>query len=93
MFPILFKGLGNLGKPYKIRLRPDAKPFALYTPRCVPLPLWTKVKTEVERMDSLSVITKVEEATECCAGMVMVPKNNGKLCICVDLKPLSESVM
>ena len=64
--PSVFKGPGNLGEPYKIRLRPDAKPRSLYTPRHVPLPLQTKVKTELERMESLGVITKVEEATVVC---------------------------
>ena len=61
LFPNLFKGLGNLGKPYKIRLRPNVLTFALYTPRRVPLPLRTEVKTELERMESLSVITKVKK--------------------------------
>ena len=92
LFPNLFKGLGNLGKPYKIRLRPNAKPFPLYTLRCVPLPLQTKVKTELERMESLGVIMKVEEATEWCAGMVVDPRNNGKVRICINLKPLNETV-
>ena len=31
-FPILFKGLGNLGEEYKIELKPDTTTFALYTP-------------------------------------------------------------
>ncbi len=38
-FPKLFQGLGNLGDPFEIKLKPGATPFSLFTPRCVPLPL------------------------------------------------------
>ena len=40
----------------------------------------------------MGVISKVEEPTEWCAGMVVVPKSNGKVRICVDLTKLNESV-
>lgn len=32
-FPTVFKGLGSFGEPYTINLSPDAKPYALFTPR------------------------------------------------------------
>ena len=35
----------------------------------------------------------MEEPTAWCAGMVVVPKKNGSIRICVDLKPLNENVM
>ena len=37
-FPELFKGLGKLKDSYKIKLREGATPFALTTPRRVPIP-------------------------------------------------------
>ena len=43
-------------------------------------------------MEEMGVISKVEEPTEWCAGMVVVPKPNGKVRICVDLTKLNESV-
>ena len=44
-FPKLFKGLGKLDGPdYVIKLKPDAKPHALCTPRRVPVPLFSKVR-------------------------------------------------
>ena len=43
-------------------------------------------------MESIGVISKVSEPTAWCAGMVVVPKQNGNLRICVDLKPLNENV-
>ena len=42
-FPKLFQGLGTLKGDYQIQLKPDAKPFALYTSRNVPIPLCEKV--------------------------------------------------
>ena len=43
-------------------------------------------------MEDLNVISKVEQTTEWCAGMVVVPKPNGQVRICVDLTKLNESV-
>ena len=44
-------------------------------------------------MESMGVISKVDEPTPWCAGMVVVLKTNGKVRICVDLKPLNENVL
>ena len=43
-------------------------------------------------MEELRVIAKVNEPTTWCAGMVVVPKANGKVRICVDLTRLNQSV-
>ena len=58
----------------------------------VTIPLMTKVKGELERMLELGVISEVEEPTKWCAGMVVVPKPNGQVRICVYLTKLNESV-
>ena len=90
----LFTGLGTLkGEPYEIRLKPEAQPFALYTPRNVPLPLRQKVKEELSRMQSLGVISPVGEPTPWCAGMVVVPKKSGAVRICVGFRPLNDNVL
>ena len=38
------------------------------------------------------VITKIEEPTDWCAGMVVVPKKAGPVRICVDFTKMNESV-
>ena len=43
-------------------------------------------------MEEMGVIVKVTDPTEWCAGMVVVPKQNDKVRICVDLTRLNESV-
>jgi len=92
-YPTVFSGLGNLGEEYEIHLKPDAVPRSLSTPRHVPLPLQPKVQEELTRMEALGVISKVDEPTPWCAGMVVVPKKGGAIRICVDLKPLNENVL
>ena len=92
-FPSLFRGLGNLGEEYIIRLKPEAKPHSLFTARRIPLPLREKVKNELDRMESTGVISKVEEPTPWCAGMVPILKRDGTVRICVDLKRLNENVL
>ena len=91
-YPQLFHGLGELEGEYEIKLKPDAQPFAIMTPRRIPLPMKSKVKEELARMEKLGVIRKVDKPTNWCAGMVTVPKSNGKLRICVDLTKLNENV-
>ncbi|XP_054871220.1 uncharacterized protein K02A2.6-like [Amphiprion ocellaris] len=91
-YPKLCQGLGLMQQPYTIKLKPNAVPFSLATPRRVPIPLLGKVKKELERMESMGVISRVEEPTEWCSGMVPVPTKNDSVRICVDLTHLNEAV-
>ena len=66
--------------------------FCIYIPRHVPLPLREKVKQELDCMESSSV-KKISKPTQWCVGIVVVPKKEGKIHICVDLKPFNEKVL
>ncbi|KAL6459873.1 hypothetical protein MHYP_G00316320 [Metynnis hypsauchen] len=91
-FPKVFTGLGRLEGDCHIRLREGAVPYALTTPRRVPIPLTEKVKEELKRMEEMGVISRIEKPTEWCAGIVVVPKPNCKIRLCVDLTKLNESM-
>ena len=91
-FPQLFTGLGRLQGEYEIKLACGATPFALTTPRHIPLPLMEKVKHELERMEKQGIISRMKGPTDWCAGMVVVPKPNKKVRICVDLTHLNKCV-
>ena len=105
--PELFGGLGGMsGGDYRIQLREDAVPFALSTPRRVSIPLMDVVKRELQKMEDLQVIRRVDTPTDWCAGMVVVAKSRvvsstvegeeketHKVRIRVDLTKLNESVM
>ena len=47
-FPKVFTCLGNLGEDYCIKLKEDAVPYSLYTPRNIAIPLREKVRKELE---------------------------------------------
>ena len=85
--PRLFKGLGELKDEF------NSTPFALTTTRRVAPPLMSKMKAELERKENVGVISKVDIPTDCCAGMVVVPKPDGKISICVDFTKLNESLL
>ena len=87
-YPQLFHELGEIGE-YEVQLKPDAQPFAITSPRRIPLPMNNKVKAELSCMEKLGVIRKVEQPTEWCAGIIAVPKPNGK--VCLDLTKLNKS--
>ena len=61
-------------------------------PRWVAVPLMDAAKQELNRMEQLGVIAPVQEPTPWCSGMVVVPKPNGQVRICVDLTQLNKSV-
>ena len=93
LFPRMFRGLGRLEGEYEIKLKSDSKPFSISVPRRVAIPLMRRVRDELNRMERLGVIARVEVPTEWCAGMVVVLKPNGKIRICVDLTKLNHSVL
>ena len=92
-FPELFKGLAKLADPYTIRLRPDVEPKCIYTARRIAHPLLPKVKAEIDRMITEGVISPVEQPTDWCSGIVVVPKPNNTVRICVDLTVLNHAVL
>ena len=91
-FPDLFKGLGKMEGEYTIQLKEGAVPFALTNPRRVAIPLMDSVIAELQRMEKLEVISRIDEPTDWCAGMVVVPKAKKQVRICVDLTKLNENV-
>ena len=88
----LFIGLGALQGDNEIQVKPDTQPFSLGIARNIPLPLRDKVKQELDAMEAQGVISKVQQPTVWCAGMVAVKKNGG-VRICVNLKPLNRCIL
>ena len=52
----------------------------------------SKVKEELLRLKELDVIEETKMPTDWCAPIVVVPKDNGQVRICVDLTKLNEAV-
>ncbi|UYV82799.1 K02A2.6-like, partial [Cordylochernes scorpioides] len=107
-YPKLFTGLGTLQGSYTIKLKDESQPHAIYTrcvqksryflntprtPRRIPIPLLNKTKEQLDQMVEKGVIEKVEQRTDWCAPMVIVPKpSSNDLRIFVDLTALNKFV-
>lgn len=90
-FPQLFQGLGKLQGDYKIQLREGTKLYALLIPRCVAIQLVNLVVQELQRMEDLGVIAKVQELTQWCVNG-RCSQSDGKVRICMDLTHLNQNV-
>ena len=73
---------------YQIRLNPEAKPVQ-HAPRRVPVPLRECLQ---ETLDDLDILAPVTEPTQWVSSMVVVPKSDGKLRICLDPKDLNMAI-
>ncbi|GFO13493.1 Pol polyprotein [Plakobranchus ocellatus] len=62
-FPHLFSGLSKLQQTHQIKLRSDAQPVSIFTPREIIHPLMGKVKVEINRKLADDVISPVIEPT------------------------------
>ena len=89
----LFTGLGCMEGEYTIRLKPDAQPFAVFTPRRVPVNLLPQLKNELDKLESLGVIKRVDEPTPWVAPIVVIPKKTSGIRLCVDLTQLNNAVL
>lgn len=95
----LFKGLGCMDGEHTIRLKPDAEPFAVFTPRRVPVNLLPLLKQELEKLQQTGVIKRVDEPTPWCAPIVVIPKRPSSpgqkpsIRLCVDMTRLNNAVL
>ena len=87
-----FEGLGCLPGKHHITLKPDAHTVQ-HACRKVPFPIRNQLKEELDRMEAMNVITKVDEPTEWVSSLVIVEKKNGKLRICLDPRDLNRAIM
>ena len=87
-----FKGLGKIGEPYKIHLKPDAVPV-VQVPHKIPFMLKDQVKSSLIRLEKDDIIASVDKPTPWVNNLVITEKKNGNLRYCLDPKPLNDNIM
>ena len=92
LYPDLFDGVWTI-KHAVVHL--DVKPGAIpivYSPRRVPDALRDSLKEDLDRMESMKVIRKLDinEASDWVHALVLVVKPNSKLCVCLDPHTLNS---
>ena len=81
------------GQKVHIVLKDNAVPFAVTCPRKVPFAWRSQVKQELDDMVAKNIIIpSPEEATDYVSPLVVVPKPNGKIRLCVDFTNLNKHV-
>ena len=88
----VFDGLGRIPGPYTIHTNPEIPPMV--QPPCrTPVALQQTVKTELKVMVNQAIIAPVTEPTKWVSSMVVVPKKNGKVRVCLDPRNLNQAIM
>ena len=92
-FPKCFEGLGKLkGPPISIHVDQNVNPVS-QSPRRIPYGYQEKVKTKLGELLSLGVIETVEGPTSWVSPLVVVPKDNGDVRLCVDMRQANTAVV
>ena len=92
-YPSMFTGLGTMKCKYDIKQKDGVNSFCLAALRRMPLPLRSAVINKIKRMLDNNVISQVTKPTDWCAGIVVVPKKDGQVRICVDYSHLNKNVL
>ena len=81
------------GDDFVIHVREGAKPFAVKTPRPVPIAYWERLKTEIQCLVREGVIEPVTEPTDWVSPIVVVPrKGSERVRLCVDYTQLNRAI-
>ena len=85
------EGVGKVAGDYHIRLDSSAQPVQ-HAPRWVPVALRQRLKETLNSMVRANIIAPVTEPTSWISSIVVVPKKNGTLRICLDPKDLNAAI-
>ena len=91
-FPRVFaEEVGQLEGEYHIKLDTTIFPVQ-HAPRRVPVAQRDQLKAELDKMTEQGIITPVTAPTPWVSSLVVVPKKNGMLRLCLDPKDLNKAV-
>ena len=90
-FADVFQGIGCLPGEYSIELNKDVQPV-VHPPRRVPVPKKEAMKTELDKMVADKIVALVTKPTDWVSSVLVVPKKDGSVRICLDPKDLNTAI-
>ena len=90
-FPDCFEGIGRFAGKYHITLKADVKPV-IHPPCKCPIAMKPHVQAELECLERLEVIRKVDEPTDWVSSLTYAWKPNGKVRACLNAKELNNCI-
>ena len=92
-FPNLFSGgVGKADKEIELTIRDDIRPIA-QPYRRVAFPMMDKLEKHLNELVELDIIERVEGPTSWVSPVVIVPKSNDKIRLCVDMRQANTAVV
>ena len=92
-FPSCFDGIGKL-KDYQLHIPVDESVEPVIQGlRRVPYNLREKLEKKIDELESLDIIEKVQGTSRWCSPIVVVPKSDGDVRVCVDMRRANEAVL
>ena len=91
-YPSVFQGIGKL-KDYEVKLHIDETvPPVAQSARRIPFHLRKKVSAELKKLEEQDVIEKVKGPTPWVSPLVVIPKKNGDVRLCVDMRMPNKAI-
>lgn len=90
-FKDIFHGVGNFKQNYNLELKSDAKPVT-HAPRKFAISLLDQLKNELNKLEKMGIIKKVNVPTEWVNSIVVIKKPNNELRICLDPQDLNKNL-
>lgn len=88
----LYKGLGKLkSKQITLHVKTDVKPV-IQKARRIPFSLRPKIEKKIAELEKLDIIERADGPTSFVSPIVVVPKANGDIRLCVDMRQANEAV-
>ena len=87
----VFKGIGCLQVKHHIELKEEASPV-VHAPRKVPISLRNRLHKELNKLEKLNIVSKVDEPTDWVNSLVIVEKKTGQLRLCIDPRDLNKNI-
>ena len=91
-YPALFDGIGKLkGVEVKLHIDPTVPPVAQKARR-IPFHLRKKVEQELKNLEQQDIIEKANGPTPWVSPLVVIPKKNGDVRLCVDMRMANKAI-